>query len=244
MNGRFGPEYKVNEDYKKNNEISRRLLLKRWTKEEILWAIDNYEELLNDKHGKQNDSLPKNLNTFLFNEHSGSAVFLTKVECNYRVKIPEKPLNPDILTKYRATFFKTGTNSTEEQELIRCVNFVIRREREYRKKVEGVLNLTKIMGDKFFDMHIKFLSDIYIDRNRFQLHYIGNKYHWKDYVIWIKREYGDVYDLDPDERFLERQRIKNESTSALDKELEEARKKRERLAIAFGYDLDGPIPAF
>jgi len=227
MAGNFGRYYTLDPDYAARNKISRRDTLRKWTVEEIKEAIDRYNDLLSGKFGiGSRDRLTENCNMFLFNDRTGSSIFLSKAGEGRELKSrEEQPLDPEIVSKYRASFFRgKDLNATEAQELIQCVNFVIRREKEYRERVKDILNPSKIRENKFFDMHIKFLSDMYSDNGLFQINYI--KWRWKNYIMWIKKEYGCDYDLNPSDKFLAEVKMRKQSDSAFDKELEKAEEER------------------
>lgn len=233
LSGNFGRYYTVNQEYMVKNKIDHRDLYKKWTPEEIYEAIDRYDDLLSGQYGLgSRDKLTTNCSQFLFNERTGNSIFLTKVGNGHENKsYQEKPLKPEIVEKYHKTFFPKSLNDVEEQELIKCVNFVVYREQEYRDKIKGVLDLSKLRGDKFFDMHIKFLTDKYYDLGYFQLNYI--KWRWAQYLSWLKQEYGPDYELRPDNRFLKEMMRRNEQDSAFDRELERKEEDRQYVRAAF-----------
>lgn len=238
LNGTFGKYYTINQDYVHKNNISPKDPYKKWAPEEIYQAIDRYDDLLSGQYGiGSRDKLTKSCDAFLFNEMKGTSIFFTKAGQGRDNKLKkEEPLDPDVLKLYKTAFFRSGMNETEEQELIKCVNFVIYREAEFREKIEGILRLPKIQDNNFFHVHIKFLSDIYLDSGVFQINYI--KWRWKNYIMWLRKNYGYEYNLDPDEKFLEEMRNKNSKSTVFDKQLEADAEEKSRIQKLFSRSRD------
>jgi hypothetical protein len=59
--------------------------------------------------------------------------------------------------------------------------------------------------------------------------------------MWIKKEYGGDYDLNPSDKFLDEVRLRKQNDSAFDKELERAEEERNWVQSIFNKSHDSAM---
>lgn len=198
--GSFGRRYAISEEYRKFNNISTDDLYHKWVDDEIKEVIDVFDLMSDPEYGQEyRDKYPKSCDSFIYNPMTYTSFFMAvaKSSKNPQKKV-EEILDQEAYSMYKGTFFRQKTlNSIEEAELIRGVNFVVRRQREYHEKIGKYFTPTQFRGKNFYRTHINFLIERYFDKNVFDLTKIGAQNIWKKYIIWVKQARGRECDLEP-----------------------------------------------
>lgn len=198
--GQFGKMYHIEDKYARKNNITVKDLRKKYSDEDIMKAIDSYDLMCSPDYGSEyKDKYPKDFSTFLYNSSTERSFFLSRVKDKKPpLKKIEKILEEEVYKLYRATFFrKQELNRIEESELIRGVNFVVRRQREYHKTIGQYFTPFAFRGKEFYRNHINFLIDEYFDKGIFDVTKLRYESVWKKYIIYMKQTRGSECDLNP-----------------------------------------------
>jgi len=186
--GDFGKFCVVDPSYAKMNKIDDSYRTKKWSDEQIYEAIDRYDVMLDKEFGPTyKNKLTRSCVSFIFNPRTRSSLFLAcagpgrEPVANKAVAVDENTLN-----LYKKEFFHgRKLNSVESNELVRAVNFVVQRKKEYEEKIGQYILNSPIKGNRFFDVHIKFIRARYFDAGVFDVSKILNQNIWKKFIVWV-----------------------------------------------------------
>jgi hypothetical protein len=192
--GIFGQRHRdVSRDYLKGFNIPEENLHRKWSRDEIFAAIDMYFKNRKEYPAFQQIRWPKGCSEFIYNPVTKSLFIFTLLGVDARPYCPEVK-DSEILSLYRRAFANRELNVSEHAELIRGVNTVIQRRKVYHDSIGKYFTPSVLIDDGFYHAHIRYLTEMFLDRERFKLSFIGDHYKWKDYILHSKK---NGYDLDP-----------------------------------------------
>jgi DNA-binding transcriptional ArsR family regulator len=199
--------------YLKDNEVSQEDLTRAWSEAEIYEAIDRYEKMWAGECGQVYlGKLPKRADAFLYNPMHRTSIFLTKVGKEHNPKPRyEKLIDPHVYALYVEELDLKPTD-IEKAELIKGVNFVVQRKKEFESVLGKYVYLPRIMGDSFYHTHINFVRERYVDSGHFTVSHIGNQACWKKYAIWLRGFHGSEYNIMPTQVEIEKAKEEWERT--------------------------------
>lgn len=218
--------------------VDHECILRKWTREEILEAIDRYNQMFEDGKGpKYKGSLTTSMDTFIYNEGTHSSLFLTVAGPGREVKATmAKAIDEKAVSIYEKRFFK-NLNETEKNKLVVAVNIITKRYREWYEDYGQYAGLSKLKDHEYYRTHCQYLRDKFADNGHMEISKIRNEKIWADYVHWIRQFHGSEYNLDPSNREMrDAKRSHKERLERLDQEMrlkeqEKAEEERDEIAM-------------